>query len=120
MITDIETGNRAILSELGYNPVMANKEVPITEGIQTMQRAFADDNLFINKDSLDEPEPMLEGKIRCLADELPEIHYPPEDEQKGTKADDKPHKSCIRHAADHARYCTVDIYKGIELPGFLL
>lgn len=116
MITDIETGNRAILKESGYYPQVANKEVPITEGIQMMQKAFRDDKFFINVDSLDEPEPLFEGKIQCLADELPEIHYPPEDKQRGTKNDDKPDPSCIRHAADHGRYCWVDIYKGIELP----
>ena len=116
LITDIETGNRAILKESGYYPQVANKEVPVTEGIQMLQKAFRDDTFFINAESLDEPEPLFEGKIQCLVDELPEIHYPPEDKQRGTKNDDKPDPSCVRHAADHARYCEVDRYKHIELP----
>lgn len=122
LLTDIETGNRAILSERGYYPVVADKTVPITEGIQIMQSAFMNDNFFINKDSLDEPDPLLQGKIRCLVDELPEIHYPPESKQTGTKSDDKPDKRCIRHAADHARYMCVDLWKEqftIDLPAVL-
>ena len=116
-ITDIETGNRAILKESGYYPQVANKAVPITEGIQIVEKAFKNDEFFINSECLDHPEPLLENKIQCLADELPEIHYPPESERTGFKGhDDKPDKSCVRHAADHTRYCLVDIRKGIELP----
>jgi len=120
MLTDIETGNRAILKESGYSPEVANKEIPVTEGIQILQKAFRDNKFFINAESLDDPEPLFDGKIQSLADELPEIHYPSENKQRGTKSDDKPDSSCIRHAADHARYCWVDIYSGIQLPSFLL
>lgn len=115
MVTDIETGNRAILRESGYLPIVANKEVPITEGIQIIQRQFRDGKLFINKDSLEHPDPLLEGKMRCLVDELPEIHYPLEKDQTGRKSDDKPAVGCIRHAADHLRYICVDTYKRIPL-----
>ena len=115
MITDIETGNRSVLREAGYLPQVADKTVPVTEGIQIKQKALKDRKFFINTHSQDpdspcEPDTLLEGKIRCLADEIPEIHYPPESEQNGTKADDKPHKSCIRHADDHSRYVCVDLW----------
>ena len=121
VITDIETGNRAVIQEADYYPEVADKTVPITAGIQILQRMLRDKKFLINKDSLDHPEQLLEGKIRCLVDEFPEIHYPPESKQTGTKRDDQPDQSCIRHAADHARYCSVDVYTewDVDLPAIL-
>lgn len=120
VITDVDVGNRTHLREAGYSPVLADKTISIPEGIQVIQKSFANDELIINQNSLDHPDPRLKGTYDCLVAELPAIHYLPEDQQSGLPKDNKPDKDCVNHAADWLRYGMVDTVSNIKLPAFLL
>ena len=120
LITDVDVGNSTLLKEDGYSPVVADKTVSIPEGIQIIQKAFANDELLINLHALDHPDPKLKGTYNSLVSELPAVHYRPEEEQSGQPRDNKPDPDCVDHATDWLRYGMVDAVGTQKLPGFLL
>ena len=119
-IVDVSTGNGTFLKEAGYPVQIADKTISTPEGIQMMQKGFAEETIIINSNSLDHPDPLLADTCQCLADELPTIRYKPKSEQRGRPDDNKPVPSPTNHACDCLRYEIVDMNVGIQLPSFLL
>lgn len=118
IVTDIEISNRTRLMERGYQAYPADKSVSIPEGVQMMQTGFANDNIQINANSLDHPDPKLTGTFQCTADELPAIQWklPTLKDGESIPQEDKIDPDSVRHGTDHFRYVMVDVKTTRELP----
>lgn len=91
------------LTEAGYWCNVPEKD--IISGVALVQRAFASDSIYINVDSLVNPDnnPSLASKPKRLVEELGTYSYKDPSQMRGGPTDDKP-VDIDNHACDALRY----------------
>ena len=109
-VGDHEFNGKKIMQDAGLPIKPANKKVSVKDGIELGKNAFANDDVVINTNSLESPDPKLVGEINCLVDEFAALHYLDEDSQRGNSRDDLPDPQCADHSADQFRYEVVEVF----------
>ena len=107
-VGDHEFNGKQIMRDAGLPIRPADKTVSVQDGIELVKKAFTNEELIFNRNSLDEPDPELQGGIHCTADEILSLHYKDEEKQTGSRNDNLPDPECPDHGADHVRYRVVD------------
>ena len=107
-VGDHEFNGKQIMIDAGLPIKPANKKVSVKDGIELVRKKLINEELILNKNSLDEPDPQLIGGIHRTSDELVSLHYKDEGKQTGSSRDDLPDPECPDHGADHVRYEVVD------------
>lgn len=103
---DHEIDNRFQMTEAGYPYTLALKWDRVGR-IEDVRYALANQLIYFNINSLDEPDIQLRGKPQRMTDELGSIAYKEDDKMTGTKSDDEPDQKYPDHATDHLEYYTV-------------
>jgi len=106
-VGDHEFNGKQIMIDAGLPIRPVDKKVSVKDGIELVKNDLTNENLLFNRNSLDEPDPELQGGIHCTADEFLSLHYRDEDKQTGSSRDDLPDPECPDHGADHVRYRVV-------------
>ena len=117
-VSDHEFNAKKIMQDAGLPIKPANKKVSVKDGIELGKNAFTNDEVVINSNSLESPDPKLTGGIDCLVDEFAALHYLDDDSQTGSKRDDLPDPKCEDHSADQFRYEVVEVLGNSRMSHF--
>ena len=101
---------RLQLEAKGYPVVPADKETILT-GVESLREAITDNNFWVNRDSVEERDPLLGTRPIGFKEECPSYAHKPEEKRTGSIKDDEPDPTIReKHSVDLARYYIHSLY----------
>ena len=101
---------RLQLEAKGYPIVPADKTLVMT-GVETLKEAMADNNFWVNRDSVEERDPVLGTRPIGFKEECPSYAHKPEEKRTGSIKDDEPDPTIReKHSMDLTRYYFESLY----------